>query len=342
MNNLQIFQGDALERLQQLPSNSVHCAITSPPYFGLRSYLAKDDPLKASEIGAEKTLSEYIENLVVVFRELRRVLREDGTFWLNLGDSYNSGASGGLGGSTTTGGQRSQANSNRSGREAVKGFKPKDLLGMPHRVAFALQADGWYLRAICPWLKRNGMPESCRDRPTQTVEYVFLLTKSAKYFYDAEAVRVPFSESFANDKRHASGSTDKNEKDGYAESLAQNPKKIHKLFDKPKGNGALRRSSRWFFESFQGLYSDDDGEPLAFIVNTQCYKGTHFATFPPKLIEPMILAGTSVGSTVIDPFGGSGTVGEVAKKLGRRAILIELNRAYIPLIEARVASTTKI
>lgn len=402
---IKILQGDAIEKMRELPDECVHCCVTSPPYYGLRSYLAADDPDKASEIGAEQTPEQYVARMVEVFREVRRVLRNDGTLWLNLGDSYAANRSYQVP-STKGGPKHSPAQSGQTANRVPDGLKSKDLIGIPWRVAFALQADGWYLRAAIPWIKRNGMPESVRDRPSQVIEHIFMLTKSQRCFYDSEAVKMPLSASFANDKRHQTGSTDKNEKEGYAENGVQNPKKLHKMFDKEKPAGRVRRTRDWFIESWQGLLTDEDGDPLAFVVNTVNYKGSHFATFPPKLIEPCILASTSAHGccsvceapwervvergapkrdwretdtprtmpngnsvrsegiapnvqeqsrpvttvgwkptcecnvevepcVVLDPFGGSGTTGQVAQQHGRNAVLIELNSNCISLIEQR-------
>lgn len=399
MRSTQILIGHAPEQLAALPEQSVQCCISSPPYWGLRSYLPKDHPLKHLEIGSEKTPAEYVAKIVEVFRGVKRVLRDDGVLWLNVGDSYASAWA--IGGQNGRGiGAGSLENGKRDARpnRLVGGLKEKDLIGIPWLVASALREDGWYLRARCPWIKRNGMPESTDDRPTTVVEDIFLLSKSADYFYDSEATRMPYSDSYANDPRHQTGSTEENEKSGYEDSLAQNPKKLHRLFDKPKSAGSMRRSTSWFFESWQGLISNERGEPLAFMVNTASFGGAHFATFPKRLVIPMIQAGTSekgccaqcgaawvreidrtpmkidrserspfdghstrmsghmvspsevitkgwkptceccadlVPCVVLDPFGGSGTVGEVAKDMNRSAILIDLNDGYKPLLESR-------
>jgi DNA modification methylase len=272
--------------------------VTSPPYFGLRDY-GHD-----GQIGLEPTPEDFVAAMVAVFREVRRVLRDDGTVWLNLGDSYNSGASGGLGGSTLGGGQSNQAVSNRSGRGVVNSLKPKDLIGIPWRVAFALQADGWYLRQDIIWHKPNPMPESVKDRCTKAHEYIFLLSKSPKYYYDNESIKVPVKQDWGT----------RNRKDGkyHNEGTGLQPHSgLEKSYEK------ANKRSVW-------------------TVTTKPYKGAHFATFPSTLIEPCILAGSRPGDTVLDPFGGSGTTGAVAVKHGRSAILIELNPDYIPLIQERL------
>jgi DNA modification methylase len=275
MPNLTILQGDALEQLRTIPDGSVQVCVTSPPYYGLRSYLKSDDPLKASEIGAEQTPQQYVDRMVEVFREVRRVLREDGVLWLNLGDSYGGSSGVHAGGSD-------KARSNTGAVNATlpsKGGRAKDLLMIPERVALALQADGWYLRAKCPWIKRNAMPESAKDRPTTVVEIIFMLTKSERYHYDAEAVKVAAT----CDRMRGPAE--------HADMVSTN------------GNGGLsrrkpratrsRRSSDWFLESWQGLLQDDEGDPLAFVINPVSYRGAHFACFPPKLVQPCIEASTS-------------------------------------------------
>lgn len=378
---------DALSGLQALADKSVQLIVTSPPYWGLRSYLPKDHPLKSLEIGCEATPEEYVARLVPIFHEARRVLRDDGSMWLNCGDTFNSGSSGGLTGSTLGGGQNNQAASNRHGRPILEHLKSKDLVGIPWMLAFALRADGWYLRARCPWMKRNGMPESTMDRPTTVIEDLFLLTKTDDYYYDPEAVRKIGA--IRAGTRGAKGSTERAAVSGVN---ARPPE--YKVYSGTR----MRRSSDWFFESIRGLLSNEAGEPLAFIVNTKPYAGAHFATFPPELIKPCILSGTSevgccskcgypwqriverksyyesrddraqpngvygmVDSTgwrpptitdkgwekncactapskpcvVLDPFSGSGTVGEVCAETGRDSILIELNPEYHPLIKQR-------
>lgn len=325
--NLTILNGDVIEQLRTLPDNSVQCCVTSPPYYGLRSYLKADDPAKTHEIGAEETPQAYVARMVEVFREVKRVLREDGVLWCNLGDSYTSG------GRKT---RAPDAKDSKGGRESdtrptqPAGLKPKDLLMIPARVAIALQQDGWYLRAACPWIKRNGMPESVKDRPSQTIEMLYMLSKSERYHYDAEAVKTPaahggkvvqlgeksFSKGQAADAGIAASGNGK--KDTYTVPAKR-----------------TRRSGDWFFESWQGMLQDDEGDPLAFVVNTKPYKGAHFACFPPDLIRPCIKATARVGHPVLDPFGGSGTTAQVAMELGHNAILIELNADYIPLIRQR-------
>ena len=311
--NLTILIGDCLASLRGLPDQSVHTCVTSPPYFGLRSYLPADHPQKALEIGLDETPEAYVARLVEVFREVRRVLRDDGTLWLNLGDSYGSaggdiftGFNARYSGTGVDGGK--QADIGASAKAAGvrnTGLRPKNLLGIPWRVAFALQADGWYLRQDIIWHKPNPMPESVTDRCTKAHEYLFLLSKSARYFFDAEAIK-------ERAVKGASGSTFNSGKTATHQ--------MGRSSDKDRQESETRnRRSVW-------------------TVTAKPYSGAHFATFPPDLIEPCILAGSPRGGTVLDPFGGSGTTAGVAIKHGRRAVLCELNEGYEQLIHARIRS----
>jgi site-specific DNA-methyltransferase (adenine-specific) len=321
---LTIHGGDCREVLRELPAESVHCVVTSPPYWGLRDYgtatweggdadcdhvmsralkrdnnggmppagegtrgtqsstassvlLFRDACGKCgarrvdAQLGLETTPEAYVAAMVDVFREVRRVLRDDGTLWLNLGDSYAAARSYQVRDNKHTDVGNTMASS------VPEGLKPKDLVGIPWRVAFALQADGWYLRSDIVWAKPNPMPESVTDRPTKSHEYVFLLAKSARYFFDADAVRETSSDDFGRNIR-----------------------------------------SVW-------------------TIATAPYPGAHFATFPPKLVEPCVKAGCPVGGVVLDPFAGTGTVGMVAQSLSRRAVLIELNPEYLRQCLARNA-----
>jgi len=301
---VQIITGDCREVLRTLPDKSVHCCVTSPPYFGLRDYGM------AAQIGLEQTPDAFVAEMVSVFREVRRVLRDDGTLWLNLGDSYAGSGKAGPKQSTNKGSlvasvQRDEAVTRGAGDDRLFGCKPKDLIGIPWRVAFALQADGWYLRQDIIWHKPNPMPESVTDRCTKAHEYVFLLSKSARYFYDAGAIAeegvVPAG------TKAAKGSAER-----YALGGVNARPPEYKVYD-----GTRNRRSVW-------------------TVATQPYSGAHFATFPPALIDPCILAGCPVGGTVLDPFGGAGTTGLVADRLGRNAVLVELNPAYVGIATRRI------
>lgn len=304
-----IITGDAREVLKTLPDQSVHCCVTSPPYWGLRDYGVD------GQLGLEETPEEYVDNLVQVFCEVRRVLRDDGTLWLNLGDSYASGGKGG-GGSFMherrdgSWHHRSQVNGWRS---PPPGLKPKDLVGIPWRVAFALQEDGWYLRSDIIWHKPNPMPESVTDRPTKAHEYIFLLAKSQRYYYDAEAIMEPAVR--AGDTQTFGGGKGRN-------------------YRPEKGDPNYRAGSEQWGRTI--TTGDKRNKRTVWTVPTSPFSGAHFATFPEELIQPCILAGCPVGGTVLDPFFGSGTTGLVALKLDRRYIGIELNPEYVKLAKERL------
>lgn len=327
---LTILKGDWIEQLRTLPDESVQSCVTSPPYWGLRNYGV------AGQLGSEKTPSEYISKIVSGFQEVRRVLKDDGTLWLNLGDSYarNGGTAGG-GNRELMHMEGTQCRMTSIPKKS--GLKEKDLIGIPWLAAFALRTEGWYLRSDIIWSKPNCMPESVTDRPTRSHEYLFLLSKNKKYYYDSSAIAEPCSESFLNDPRHKTGSTDKNMKNGYAESKAQNPKSVHRLFDKQRGHSRKHDgfNGRWDkmerSEQCSGMRNKRD----VWTVAPACYPDAHFATFPPDLIRPCILAGSRGGDTILDPFFGSGTTGQVSLELGRKCIGIELNPDYIELAKTR-------
>ncbi|WP_416376919.1 DNA-methyltransferase [Marinobacter sp. THAF197a] len=287
--------------MKELPNQSVNCCVTSPPYFGLRDYGVE------GQLGAEPTPDEFVEALVRVFREVRRVLRDDGTVWLNLGDSYTSG------GRTWRAPDSKDSKSGRSMSSRVDtpdGLKPKELIGIPWRVAFALQADGWYLRQDIIWHKPNPMPESVRDRCTKAHEYVFLLSKSPKYYYDHKASK---EDAVKKDAQKSYHSPDNEKYKGVPDERWK-----HQFDGRTWGEAGKRnRRSVWS-------------------VPVRSYKGAHFATFPADLIEPCILAGCPEGGTVLDPFGGSGTTAGVAVTLGRNAVICELNPEYADLVPERV------
>ena len=276
-----ILQGDCIEAMRGMEPESVHCVVTSPPYWGLRNYGVD------GAYGLEPTLNEYIECMVEVFREVWRVLRKDGCLWLNLGDAYASNPSNGRGGGSTLGGGRPHlSGANRDGA----GLKPKDLIGIPWRLAFALQADGWWLRSDNVWHKLNPMPESVTDRPTRAHEYVFLLSKSARYYYDAAAIREPAAPATLKDSR-VNGH-------GFVASVA-NPDNPHyaQAFKPDKQRGHSRRhagfNDRWDAKSEAEQQAMGANKRTVWSIATQPYKGAHFATYPEKLVEPCILAGTS-------------------------------------------------
>ena len=335
-----IVQGDALENLRLLDDQSVHCCVTSPPYWGLRDY---GEP---GQLGLEPTPDEYVANLVAVFREVKRVLRDDGTVWLNLGDSYALvGKWGGSSGGKNDAAKKSGAYIRN--KKEWGDLKSKDLVGTPWRVAFALQADGWYLRQDIIWAKPNPMPESVTDRCTKSHEYIFLLSKSPKYYFDSAAIKEPtVSTHIAGNKSHKgqaayeSGDERMRTKAGLVDYCERQRtkrdsfKRAAKESAVPGQNTLQHREERT--ESEYSL--ETRNKHSVWTVTTKPFKAAHFATFPPDLIEPCILAGCPVGGMVLDPFGGSGTTGLVAQRYGRQAVLLELNPAYIDIAVARIAA----
>lgn len=264
--NNNIIIGDCLQEIQKFQSSQFQCCITSPPYWGLRDYGI------AGQIGAESNVEVYIQNLVEIFRGVKRVLKDDGSLWINIGDAYTSG-----GRTWRDADKKNPARAMSYRVPTPQGLKPKDLIGLPWRLAFALQNDGWYLRSDIIWFKPNCQPESVKDRPTQSHEYIFLLSKSENYFYDHEAIK-------------------ENTNDGL---------------------GKRNKRSVWS-------------------VKTEPFKDAHFAVFPPALIVPCVLAGSQPESWIIDPFLGSGTVGEVCQKLNRKFVGVELNPEYAEIAKRRL------
>jgi site-specific DNA-methyltransferase (adenine-specific) len=266
-----ILVGDVSESLRAIPAQSVRCVVTSPPYFGLRDYGHE------GQIGLEEAPEAFVDRLVGVFREVRRVMADDGTLWLNIGDSYGKG---------------------------------KNLVGAPWRLAFALQADGWVLRQDIIWHKPNPMPESVKDRCTKAHEYLFLLTKSPRYYFDADAI---------------------------AEAATSRPQqRLTATKDQPGGAG--RRAQGGQNPQCQGGTSTTRNKRDVWTIQTQPYKGAHFAVFPEALVEPCVLAGSAPGDVVLDPFAGSGTTGVVALRHGRAFVGCELNPDYAALARERIAS----
>ncbi|MDW9726327.1 site-specific DNA-methyltransferase [Sinorhizobium meliloti] len=380
---VQILNGDCRDILKTLPDASVHSVVTSPPYFGLRDY-GHD-----GQIGLEPTPADFVSEMVSVFREVRRVLRDDGTLWLNLGDSYAGswgaqGRSGQMSDRSVISAQQVAAAAKKTSRTGSipegSGLKPKDLIGIPWRVAFALQDDGWYLRQDIIWHKPNPMPESVTDRCTKSHEYLFLLTKSQRYYFDADAIseqvadtslarwaqsglagqkgsdRVPgktngpmkavggvarpqaqraveLARQHGLTEAHieairAVGITDAGKAKVTQSGTGRNDPAVQALADEAKA--VLGGYYREF------LIADKRNKRSVWTVPTMPFKGAHFATFPPELIEPCIKAGCPAGGTVLDPFGGAGTTGLVTDRLQRDAILIELNPEYAAMAERRI------
>lgn len=327
-----LIRGDA--RALPLADRSVDCIVTSPPYWGLRDYRA------AGQIGLEPTPAAYVASIVAVFRELARVLTPTGTAWLNLGDSYATG--GGSVGECPGGGKQGESWRLRGvmtppNRMPIPGLKPKDLAGIPWRVAFALQADGWYLRSDIIWHKPNPMPESVTDRPTKAHEYLFLLTRAARYYYDTGAIAEPYAESTL----HEAGSDYRGLglKD-YAAAGVQNPSDTKRriiagITKRRTVRPGIDINGGWQGNGAITFAGDGRNKRSVWTIPTMPYAGAHFATMPEALVEPCILAGCPLGGRVLDPFVGSGTVVAVAERLGRRGIGVDLT--YQDLARARTA-----
>jgi DNA modification methylase len=311
---IQIKQGDCREVLKTLPDESVHCVVTSPPYFGLRDYGV------AGQIGLEEHPDGFVSELVAVFSEVRRVLRGDGTLWLNLGDSYGTyggdiftGFNARYSGTGLDGGKQADIGESASaagGRVVKTGLRPKNLLGVPWRVALALQADGWWLRQDIIWHKPNPMPESVTDRCTKAHEYIFLLAKCERYYFDHDAIAEP--------SIYGPESGQKEGARGSFRGKWENPS------EGSRNDGSFR------------AIREKRNKRSVWTVGTQVFAGGHFATFPPDLIEPCILAGCPEGGTVLDPFGGAGTTGLVADRHKRNAVLIEINPEYAEMARKRI------
>ena len=292
-----ILEGDCIQSLKSLPEGIINTCVTSPPYYGLRDYGEQ------GQVGLEQTPEEYVQKLVEVFREVKRVLRDDGTLWLNLGDSYSGSGKGPAGNLGKTHNEREMTHTHVSGK-VPNGLKPKDLIGIPWMVAIALRNDGWYLRQDIIWHKPNPMPESVTDRCTKSHEYIFLLSKSKTYYYDAESIKEPVKQDWGtrdrtNGKYHNAG-TGLNPHTG-----------LQKSYEK------ANKRSVWS-------------------VTTKPFHGAHFATFPPDLIEPCVIAGSPEGGIVLDPFFGSGTTGLVAMRNNRKYLGCELNSEYISIANERL------
>jgi DNA modification methylase len=315
--HITIFHADCRKGMAFLTDESVDCCVTSPPYWGLRDYGAEE------QIGLEGSFEDYLQSLSQVFREVRRVLKNDGTLWLNLGDAYAS-----KGGSGHQGKHGYRYNRTHTQRQLLaaagtSGLKNKELVGIPWMVAFMLRAEGWFLRSDIIWHKPNPMPESVTHRPTKAHEYIFLLSKSEKYYYDAGAIMEPVSGS-----SHSRGS-------GLNPKAVSSPVSFQDR-DRQFSKGRKIKQNASFSSSVRNLVTERNRRTV-WTVASHPYDGAHFATFPPSLIRPCIQAGCPKGGVVLDPFGGSGTTGQVAKEEGRRAILFEINQEYLNLQRQRIA-----
>ena len=299
-----ILIGDCIESMRSLPGKSVQCCVTSPPYYGLRDYGV------GGQIGLEETPAEFISKLVAVFEEVRRVLRDDGTAWVNMGDSYS---------------------------------RDKQLMMMPARLAIAMQDDGWYLRQDIIWNKQNPMPESVRDRCTKSHEYIFLLSKKRNYYFDQQAITEPLTQSSV-DRLAQAGWEEQQGSDRVPGKTNGAMKAVGGL--RSKRNSFSRETKATAGEHGQSAqhrpgrddidYDQSRNKRSVWTVATARFKGAHFATFPPDLIRPCILAGSPRGGVILDPFGGAGTTGMVAMQEGRRSLLCELNPDYAALARARL------
>ncbi len=330
-----IICGDALFELRELPGESVNCCVTSPPYWGLRDYGIP------GQLGLEKSLEEYVAKMVEVFREVRRVLRSDGTLWLNLGDSYNAyngnaGPNSGFSAGAACDTERPNLKTGHGLR--TRGLKPKDLVGMPWRVAFALQSDGWWLRQDIIWHKPNPMPESVRDRCTKAHEYIFMLSKSARYYYDALAIKEPMADITYWRLTQPRFEDQKGGPKDPGTGNRSHRKTLNNQHEK------LVRQEKWKsrFEGYKEWKKTNGGRNLRSVwtVAAKPFPGAHFATFPPEIPARCIEAGCPVGGVVLDPFFGAGTTGMVAKELGRDFIGIEINPKYVMMAEIRIMKSS--
>jgi DNA modification methylase len=309
MNPFVIHCGDALAVLKTLEAGSAQCCVTSPPYYGLRDYGVD------GQIGLEQSPDQYIDRLVEVFAEVHRVLRADGTLWVNIGDSYAANRPYQVSQTKDKGTKRDSNTFNHMPMRVPDGLKSKDLIGIPWMLAFALRKFGWYLRQDIIWAKPNPMPESVKDRCTKSHEYIFLLSKSQKYFYDADTIREPTVD------QHVSWQSRKSK----GEPMRRGMTVFNEEYKSPHlGSNPLGRNKR-----------------SVWTITTKPFRGAHFAVMPEDLVEPCVLAGSRKNDTVLDPFAGAGTTGIVANRHGRNFIGIELNSDYIVIVDERRKSTER-
>lgn len=297
--------GDVRAQLRLMPDDHFDCIVTSPPYWGLRDYGV------AGQIGLEPTLGEHLGVMVDLFRDLRRVLKPSGTLWLNYGDCYATAPNGRSAADTKAAGGDDRTFRDKPFSTVQGRMKPKDLCMVPQRLFIALQDDGWWVRSVLPWVKRNPMPESIRDRPGNALEHMGMLTKSARYFYDRDAVMQPSS------------------------ALPGDPDS-----QAVPGHRGFRNTGLFYSSLTQpwGLITDDDDTPIGLDVLPRGFRGAHFATFPEGLIEPLLRASCPPGGRILDPFGGSGTTAVVGERLGAETTLIELNPDYAMMAVQRIAA----
>ena len=329
MNDIEkntIINGDSLEVLKSLPDNSIDCCVTSPPYYALRDYGCD------GQIGLEETPEKYIESLCDVFSEVRRVLAPQGTLWLNIGDSYN----GNKVGNTEVVKNKKVSESNDFHKKLWNGAKPKDLIGIPWMLAFALRSQGWYLRQDIIWHKPNPMPESVTDRCTKSHEYIFLMSKSQKYYFDYEAIQEPCADqsrtNYACGNRTNGINKDRNDNDFGERSKNWKPRTKNCQYDGQKPNSF--HLSRENGEPDKEYYVRNKRDVWS--VNVKPCSEAHFATYPFELIKPCILAGCPENGIVLDPFMGSGTTAIVARSLNRNYLGVELNPEYIKIAHKRL------
>ena len=310
---IKILQGNCIDKIKELEDNSIDCVVSSPPYFGLRDYGVEE------QFGLEKTYQEYIANTIKVFETFKPKLKDTATIWWNVGDSYsNHKDCKSIGQTLAKGTTREKAHEIEKGKSHTRdskllkasGLKDKDLMMIPNRVAIALQDAGWYIRSEIIWHKPNPMPESVRDRPTSCHEKIWLITKSKKYYYDADAIREPLTSS----------------------SLTRLNQNIKNQKGSTRANGGMKSNGN--MKAVGNM--ETKNKRNVWTVTTKPFKDAHFATFPKDLIEPCIKAGCPEGGVVLDPFGGAGTTGIVAQSLNRQAILIELNKDYINIANKRI------
>ena len=330
MKKIKIIHGNCIDKIKELKDNSIDSVVSSPPYFGLRDYGAD------GQFGLEKTYQDYLANTVKVFETFKPKLKDTATIWWNVGDSYSSGKRT----STTNQSLRGNKEYGVTRTPVQNGIKEKDLLMIPNRVAIALQDAGWYIRSEIIWHKPNPMPESVKDRPTSCHEKIWLITKSKKYYYDAEAIKEPITDTTAIRllQKNIDNQEGSSRANGGMKSNGNMKAMGRKKFDKNMGGSGTSFVDHSGYKKADGTYmiNPTRNKRNVWTVTTKPFKGAHFATYPKDLIEPCIKAGCPENGTILDPFGGSGTTGIVAALNNRNAILIELNQDYIDIANKRI------